>query len=70
VLTNLIIRTETHYFRHAYHPTRDSIKMHLTEIGWGGVDLIYLVQDRDCVGASLQWFVLHTVLGVAVVSSD
>jgi hypothetical protein len=25
----------------------DNIKIQLTEIGWGGVDWIYLVQDRD-----------------------
>jgi hypothetical protein len=25
----------------------DNIKMHFLEIGWGGVDWIYLAQDRD-----------------------
>jgi hypothetical protein len=25
----------------------DNIKMHLREIGWDGVDWIYLAQDRD-----------------------
>jgi hypothetical protein len=25
----------------------DNIKMHLTEVGWGGIDLIDLAQDRD-----------------------
>jgi hypothetical protein len=25
----------------------DNIKMDLREIGWGGVDWIYLVQDKD-----------------------
>jgi hypothetical protein len=25
----------------------DNIKMHLLEIGWGGVDWIVLAQDRD-----------------------
>jgi hypothetical protein len=30
----------------------DNIKMHLTEIGWGGMDWIDLAQDRD------QWWAL------------
>jgi hypothetical protein len=29
----------------------DNIKMHLREIGWGGMDWIDLVQDRDVEGS-------------------
>jgi hypothetical protein len=39
----------------------DNIKMDLREIGWGGVDLIYLAQDRD------QWrALLNTVMNLRV----
>jgi hypothetical protein len=34
------------------HRLKDNIKMDLREIGWGGMDCIYLVQNRD------QWRVL------------
>jgi hypothetical protein len=29
----------------------DNIKMHLRELGWGGMDWIHLAQDRDQWGA-------------------
>jgi hypothetical protein len=34
------------------HMWEDNIKMDLREMGWGGIDWIYLAQDRD------QWRVL------------
>jgi hypothetical protein len=33
------------------HKGVDNIKMDLLEMGWGGVDWIGLVQDRDKLGA-------------------
>jgi hypothetical protein len=39
----------------------DNIKMYLTEIGWHGMDWIYLAQDRD------QWRALvNTVMNIQV----
>jgi hypothetical protein len=39
----------------------DSIKMDLTELGWGGMDWIHLSQDRD------QWRALvNTVMNLQV----
>jgi hypothetical protein len=39
----------------------DNVKMGLREIGWGGVDWIYLAQDRE------QWRVLvNTVMNLRV----
>jgi hypothetical protein len=39
----------------------DIIKMDLREIGWGGIDRIYVVQDRD------QWrAVVNTVMNLRV----
>jgi hypothetical protein len=45
------------------HRWVDNIKMDLREVGWGGMEWIYLVQDRDWWGAlvnmvlrmSFQW---------------
>jgi hypothetical protein len=39
----------------------DNIRMDLREIGWGGMDWIDLVQDRDQWGA-----VLNTVMNLPV----
>jgi hypothetical protein len=39
----------------------DNIKMHLREVGWGGVDWIDLAQDRD------RWQALvYTVMNLQV----
>jgi hypothetical protein len=39
----------------------DNVEMDLSEIGWSGVDRIYLVQDRD------QWkAVVNTVMNLPV----
>jgi hypothetical protein len=39
----------------------NNIKMDIREIGWDGMDLIYLVQDRD------QWMtLLNTVMNLRV----
>jgi hypothetical protein len=39
----------------------DNIKMDLTEIGWDGMDSIYLAQDRD------KWMaLLNTVMNLRV----
>jgi hypothetical protein len=39
----------------------DNIKMYLREIGWGGMDWIHLVQDRD------QWRALvSTIMNLRV----
>jgi hypothetical protein len=38
------------------HRWVDNIKMHLREIGWGGLDWIDLAQDRD------QWKVLANMV--------
>jgi hypothetical protein len=50
--------------RHLGRPRRrreDNIEIFLREIGWGGMDWIHLVQDRD------QWFALvSTVMNLAV----
>jgi hypothetical protein len=43
------------------HRCVDNIKMKLRDIGWGGMDLFYLAQDRD------QWrAIVHTVLNLRV----
>jgi hypothetical protein len=33
----------------------DNLKMHLQEMGWGGVDWIDLAQDRDRWQALVKW---------------
>jgi hypothetical protein len=41
------------------HRLEGNIKMYLPDIGWGGVDLIHLAQDRD------QWRALvNTVMNL------
>jgi hypothetical protein len=44
---------------------QDNIKMDLREIGWGGVDWIHLVQDRDPWRALLNTAMnlFHILLG-------
>jgi hypothetical protein len=43
------------------HRWEDNIKMDIVEVGWGGMDWIYLVQDRD------QWRALvNTVMNLRV----
>jgi hypothetical protein len=43
------------------HRRRDNIKINPREIGWGGMDWIYLAQDRD------QWRALvNTVMNLRV----
>jgi hypothetical protein len=39
----------------------DNIKMDLTEIGWGKMDWIYLVQDRDRL-----WSIVDAIMKVWV----
>jgi hypothetical protein len=44
-----------------WHRWEDNIKMDLREILWGGVDLIYLAQDRD------QWRgIMNAVMNLQV----
>jgi hypothetical protein len=38
----------------------ENIKIDIREIGWGGMDWIYLAQDRD------QWAVVNTVMNFRV----
>jgi len=33
--------------RRSWHRREDNSKMHLQEVGWGGMDWMNLVQDRD-----------------------
>jgi hypothetical protein len=44
----------------------DNIKMHLREIGWDGMDWIYLAQDRDqwrALGNAVMNLGFHKTLG-------
>jgi hypothetical protein len=42
----------------------DNIKIHLGDIGWGGVDWINLAQDRD-----LWWALVNTVMNLQVLQN-
>ena len=39
----------------------DNIKMDLQEVGWGGMDLIYMAQDRDW-----WWALVNVVMNLRV----
>jgi hypothetical protein len=43
------------------HRWEDNIKLHLQEVGYGGMDWIELVQDRDRLGQYSERVVLWTV---------
>jgi hypothetical protein len=45
------------------HRWKENIRMDLREIGYGNVDWIYLVQDRD-----QRWALVNTVMSIRVLS--
>jgi hypothetical protein len=50
ILNNLYILDYYYSFRplgRLRHRWEDNIKMYLREVGWGDMDLIYLLQDKD-----------------------